>query len=70
MAIGRSAGCDAALPCDGVLENNIDVASKIPDLSVEGAERLTRAMAQTFTFDDGLDFAEAVAKRDTLLALA
>lgn len=65
-----AAGCDAALPCDGVLENNIDVATKIPDLSVEGAERLARAMAQTFTFDDGLDFAEAVAKRDALLALA
>ena len=64
-----AAGCDAALPCDGVLENNIDVASKVPDLTVEGAERLARAMAQAFTIDDGLDFAEAVAKRDALLAL-
>jgi len=27
-------------------------------------------MAQTFTFDDEMDFAEAVAKRDALLALA
>ena len=26
--------------------------------------------AQTFTFDDEMDFAEAVAKRDALLALA
>jgi beta-N-acetylhexosaminidase len=65
-----AAGCDAALPCDGVLQNNIDVASEVPELTVEGAERLTRAMAQTFTFDDGLEFAEAVAKRDALLALA
>jgi len=65
-----AAGCDAALPCDGVMENNVDVAAKIPELTVEGAERLARAMAQTFTFDDEMDFAEAVAKRDALLALA
>lgn len=63
------AGCDAALPCDGVLANNIDVAKHVGDLTVEGAERLARAMALTFTPDDEMDFAEAVAKRDALLAL-
>jgi len=42
----------------------------LPELSVEGAERLARAMALTFTPQDGMDFAEAVDKRDTLLALA
>ena len=63
------AGCDAALPCDGVMENNVDVARHIPELTAQAAERLARAMAQTFTFDDEMDFAEAVAKRDALLAL-
>ena len=63
------AGCDAALPCDGVLANNIDVAAHVGELSVEGAERLARAMALAFTPDDEMDFAEAVAKRDALLAL-
>lgn len=64
-----AAGCDAALPCDGVLANNIDVAKYVGDLSLEGAERLARAMALAFTPDDEMDFAEAVAKRDALLAL-
>lgn len=65
-----AAGCDAALPCDGVLEHNAEVAARVPELSPEGTERLARAMALTFTPEDGPDFAEAVAKRDALLALA
>ncbi len=64
-----AAGCDAALPCDGVLANNIDVAKHVGDLTIEGAERLARAMALTFTPDDEMDFAEALSKRDALLAL-
>lgn len=63
------AGCDAALPCDGVLANNIDVARHVGELTAKAAERLARAMAMTFTPDDEMDFAEAVAKRDALLAL-
>ncbi|MEO8619144.1 MAG: glycoside hydrolase family 3 N-terminal domain-containing protein [Sphingomicrobium sp.] len=63
------AGCDAALPCDGVLANNIDVAHHIGELTPKAAERLGRAMAMTFTPNDEMDFAEAVAKRDALLAL-
>ena len=64
-----AAGCDVALPCDGVLANNIEVANAIPALSAEGEARLARAMAMRFTPDDEMDFAEAVAKRDELLAL-
>ena len=45
------------------------VAAAVPALSREGEARLARAMAATFTFDDEMDFAEAVAKRDALLAL-
>ena len=65
-----AAGCDVALPCNGVLADNIEIAKALPDLSVEGAERLGRAMALTFTPQDGMDFAAALDKRDTLLALA
>ncbi len=64
-----AAGCDVALPCDGVLANNIDVAKEIPALSDEGEARLARAMAMRFAPNDEMDFAEAVAKRDALLAL-
>ena len=64
-----AAGCDVALPCDGVLANNIDVATEVPALSAEGEVRLSRAMASRFTPDDEMDFADAIAKRDALLAL-
>jgi beta-N-acetylhexosaminidase len=64
------AGCDAALHCDGKMENMILVAKAVPAISDEGEVRLARAMARTFTPDEGLDFAAAVEKRDALLALA
>ncbi|MEA3081690.1 MAG: beta-N-acetylhexosaminidase [Sphingomonadales bacterium] len=64
-----AAGCDVALPCNGVLEDNIDVARHIGQISLEGAERLARAMAGTRIEADGVDFAEAIAIRDQLLAL-
>jgi beta-N-acetylhexosaminidase len=63
------AGCDVALPCNGVLGDSIDVASQVGDLSIEGAERLARAMAGTRMEPDRIDFAEEIAKRDQLLAL-
>ncbi len=59
-----------ALHCDGKMENMILVAKAVPALSQEAEARLSRAMALTFTLQDGLDFAAAVEKRDTLLALA
>jgi hypothetical protein len=39
-------------------------------MSDEGEARRARAMATTMMDDDGPDFAESVAKRDALLALA
>jgi beta-N-acetylhexosaminidase len=63
------AGCDVALPCNGVVADNIDVASQVGDISLEGAERLERAMAGTRMEPDSIDFAEEIAKRDQLLAL-
>jgi beta-N-acetylhexosaminidase len=64
-----AAGCDVALPCNGVLADNIDVAGEIGDISLEGAERLARAMAATRIETEGVDFAEAVDTRDRLLSL-
>jgi hypothetical protein len=38
-------------------------------MSPEGEARLARAMATVLVEDEGADFAEAVAKRDALLAM-
>ena len=65
-----AAGCDVALHCDGNMENMLLVAGAVPPLSNDGEARLARAMAMRFAPDDEMDFAEAVAKRDVLLALA
>jgi beta-N-acetylhexosaminidase len=65
-----AAGCDVALHCSGKMDEMIAVASAVPAMSAEGHERLNRAMAGTRLELDGLDFAEEIAKRDTLLALA
>ena len=64
-----AAGCDVALHCDGKMESMLLVAEAAGEISPEGAARLARAMAMRFTADDEMDFAEAVAKRDALLAL-
>jgi beta-N-acetylhexosaminidase len=65
-----AAGCDVALPCNGVLADNVEIAGALGEISVEGAERFARAMAVTMVAPDGPDFAESIATRDTLLALA
>jgi beta-N-acetylhexosaminidase len=64
-----AAGCDAALHCSGKMEEMIAVAEAAPPLSAEGEARLARAMAATMLDFDGPDMAEALAKRDQLLAL-
>jgi beta-N-acetylhexosaminidase len=63
------AGCDVALHCNGKFDEMVDVAARIGALSAEGERRLKQAMASVRA-DDGPDFAEVVAKRDELLALA
>jgi len=65
-----AAGCDVALHCSGKMEEMVAVANAVPAMSAEGEARLARAMATVLVEDDGIDFAEAVAKRDALLALA
>jgi beta-N-acetylhexosaminidase len=64
------AGCDVALPCNGVLEDNIAIAERIGELSTAGAERLRQAMIVAGDQADGPPFEELIAKRDELLALA
>jgi beta-N-acetylhexosaminidase len=63
------AGCDVALHCSGKMDEMAAVAAAVPAMSPEGEARLSRAMATTMIEPEGPDFAEAVAKRDTLLAL-
>lgn len=64
-----AAGCDAALHCSGKMEEMVAVASAVPVMSNEGEARLARAMASTMIEPEPMDFAEEIAKRDTLLAL-
>jgi beta-N-acetylhexosaminidase len=65
-----AAGCDVALHCSGKMEEMVAVAEAVPTISAAGEARLARAMATTMIDDDGPDFAEAIARRDALLALA
>ena len=65
-----AAGCDAALHCSGRMEEMVAVASAVPSMTPEGEARLVRAMASTRNEPDAPDFAQSIATRDTLLALA
>lgn len=65
-----AAGCDVALHCSGKMDEMTDVAAAVPAMSAEGHDRLARAMAGTRIDLDRVDFAEEIAKRDQLLALA
>src|SRR3954468_14607362 len=64
-----AAGCDAALHCSGKMEEMVAVAGAVPAMTPEGEARLARAMAATMLEPEPLDFAEEIARRDTLLAL-
>jgi len=64
-----AAGCDAALHCSGNMEEMAAVAEAVPSMTAEAEARLARAMATTMLEPEGPDFAEEIAKRDTLLAL-
>ena len=65
-----AAGCDVALHCSGKMDEMLAVASAVPAMSPEGHDRLSRAMAATRIEPEHVDFAEEIAKRDQLLALA
>jgi beta-N-acetylhexosaminidase len=65
-----AAGNDAALHCSGKMDEMVAVAAAVPAMSTAGEERLARAMATTRLEPEGLVFADAIAKRDALLAQA
>jgi beta-N-acetylhexosaminidase len=65
-----AAGNDAALHCSGKMDEMIAVAAAVPALGAEGEARLARAMALTRLEPEGMEFADAIAKRDALLAQA
>jgi beta-N-acetylhexosaminidase len=65
-----AAGCDVALPCNGMLADNIEIAGRLGELTSEGEERLRQAMLVLGGASDGPDLNACVAQRDELLALA
>lgn len=64
-----AAGCDIALNCWARMDDQLAIANALPDISDASRARLGAAMA-SIVADDQPDFAELVATRDALLALA
>jgi beta-N-acetylhexosaminidase len=64
-----AAGCDVALPCNGVLSDNMAIAEALGDITPQGAERLRQAMLIAESPPEGPPLEELIAKRDELLAL-
>jgi beta-N-acetylhexosaminidase len=52
------------------MDEMVAVAAAVPALSERGAERLATAMASVVEQPKGMDFAQAIANRDALLAQA
>lgn len=63
-----AAGCDLVLDCWGRMDEMGEIAGLLDDMPAKSLERLNRAMA-TIGAPQG-DFADLIAKRDSLLALA
>src|SRR6476646_6843179 len=53
-----AAGCDVALPCNGVISDNVEIAKSLGEMTIEAGDRLARAMAITMVDPEGPDFAE------------
>ena len=64
------AGCDVALHCSGKMDEMVEVAKICPAMTTRAKERMSAAMASVKAVDGDVDFAEAIEKRDQLLALA
>ncbi|QNM82543.1 beta-N-acetylhexosaminidase [Sphingomonas sabuli] len=65
-----AAGCDVALHCSGKLDEMVAVAGAVGAMGEQSLERMRQAMVIAAGPADGPGFAELVAKRDELLALA
>ena len=67
-AAAIAAGCDLALHCSGVLEENEAIAGALGEMSEAAAARLERAMAGIAGRASAQGYAALAAKRDALLA--
>jgi beta-N-acetylhexosaminidase len=65
-----AAGCDVALHCSGKMDEMVEVAGGVSQMDARGRERLERAMATIKGVEPVSSYAEAAAKRDSLLAYA
>jgi len=65
-----AAGCDIALDCWGRMNEMQAIANAVDDISPDALRRLDAAMATIATPPTAAEFADLVAKRDALLALA
>lgn len=65
-----AAGCDVVLDCWARMDEMIEIAGLLPDASAACLARLERAMATIAGPREQAAFAELIAKRDALLALA
>lgn len=65
-----AAGCDLVLDCWGRMDEMATIAELLGDMPAKSVERLERAMATIKDLQPEGDFAELIAKRDSLLALA
>jgi beta-N-acetylhexosaminidase len=65
-----AAGCDIALDCWGRMNEMQAIANAVDDISPDALRRLDAAMATIATPPAAAEFADLVAKRDALLALA
>ena len=68
-AAAIAAGCDVALDCWGRMDEMVEIAGRLGEMSAEGRARLTRAVAGIGAGRVEADMAELAAKRDALLAL-
>jgi len=69
-AAAVAAGCDVILDCWAKLDDMIERADALPDMSARSRERLDRAMATIAGVGAGEPYEELAAKRDALLAYA
>ena len=65
-----AAGCDLALHCSGVMEDNAQLASALTTIGEEAVARLERALARIEDVRPSGDAALLEAKRDSLLSYA
>lgn len=65
-----AAGCDVVLDCWARMDEMVEIAGLLGDVTPECIERLNRAMATVAAGPDPAEFDRLIAQRDELLALA